>query len=146
MGKVAILVLIVAYASATLMVVNGNCVDRKATNSTSESAMDKVSNFFEEMGCTIKDGAGRVKEHIESGYNYLKEKMTIDNKNQTTTEAPSSSGNQVAPEMGEKQAIEGIDPNENEELPASFMRSALVAPIMCPNGQVQVNGKCRQDI
>lgn len=87
MEKSVILLLVVVLA-CVLIKVDASCIDRdvKDHNST-ESTVDKVSNFFMEVGCTLKSGAEKVKEKVESGYNYLKSKIDDStHKNKTITE------------------------------------------------------------
>lgn len=153
-----VLVVVLASVCLTTTKVNAACTERPADNSTSDSAADKVSNFFVEVGCTIKSGAERVKERVESGYNYLKSKMTPEDmkNNQTMADGPSTPSDDritfkddefpenMAPGMGGslhvttpagvyKRRLEVVD------------RTALIAPEMCPEGHVLLNGKCRED-
>lgn len=150
-AKNTMFVLLVVLASAylTTQTVNAACTDRPVDNSTVDaSAVDKMSNFFVEVGCTIKSGAERVKERVESGYNYLKSKITPDDmKNGTLT---GTNDDHIT--FQEDDAAGGIGgsvpaapPVEFHETGAIDFRTALIAPEMCPQGQVHVNGKCRLD-
>lgn len=157
-GKNTMFVLIVVLASVclTTTTVNAACTERPADNSTTDnSAVDKVSNFFVEVGCTLKSGAERVKERVESGYNYLKSKITPDDmKNQTMmADGPSTPSD-------DRITFKDDDNPDNMELGASLQittpagmfrreplvvdRTALIAPEMCAEGEVRLHGKCRQ--
>lgn len=172
MNSSGIFLVIVTLANV-MFAVNAGCVDRpEAINSTAESAMDKVSNFFMEVGCTFRSGAEKVKERVESGYNYLKSKITPDEfKNSTTqndVKANIPNDDRItfkdSPEDG---LIEyGMQPTAEIEtttieVASSTLssingvnntgvtiddRTALTAPEMCPQGEVKINGKCRKDI
>lgn len=157
-GKMANLLLIVMIASV-MATVNAACVERQQNaNSTSENTMDKVSNFFVEVGCSIKSGAEKVKERVESGYNYLKSKITPDDvKNGTIADNKvplaqkddritfkdeqgaandqamnSPDGETSEPGSGEPKTIELID------------RTAITAPEMCPKGYKRIDDMCRE--
>lgn len=172
MNKSGIILLIVTLANV-MFAVNAACVERsEATNSTAESAVDKVSNFFMEVGCTLKSGAERVKERVESGYNYLKTKITPDD-----LKANSTTLNDLKPSIPHDDRITFKDSPEDglieheiaqiaqveiaTELTTSTEssitgvnntavtiddRTALTAPEMCPQGEVKVDGKCRKNV
>lgn len=171
MNKSGIFLLIVTLANV-MFTVNAACVERlEATNSTAESAVDKVSNFFMEVGCTLKSGAERVKERVESGYNYLKAKITPED-----LKANSTTLNDLKPSIPDDDRItfkdspeDGLIEQEVEiaqveiatELTTSTVssipgvnntavtiddRTALTAPEMCPQGEVKVDGKCRKNV
>lgn len=152
-GKGTMFVLIVVLASAylTTQTVNAACTERPADNSTADTAVDKVSNFFVEVGCTFKSGAERIKERVESGYNYLKSKITPeDMKNQTLADGKTSDDRITFQE--DELASGGIGGSVQTATPATFhetpgidFRTALIAPEMCPQGQVRVDGRCRLD-
>lgn len=157
-GKNMMLVLIVVLASVclTTTTVNAACTERQAdTNATSDSAVDKVSNFFVEVGCTIKSGADRVKERVESGYNYLKSKITPDDmKNQTmmADDKLTTSDDRITFKEDEENMAAGISAvtpagmhKNSPEKVVIVDRTALIAPEMCPQGLILVNSKCRQD-
>lgn len=149
-GKNTMFVLIVVLASAylTTQTVNAACTERPPDNTTADTAVDKVSNFFVEVGCTIKSGAERVKERVESGYNYLKSKITPDDmKNGTLT----ANDDHITFQEDDAQgggiggSIPAATPVEFHETGVIDFRTALIAPEMCPRGQVYVDGQCRID-
>lgn len=170
MNNSGIFLLVVTLANI-MFVVNAACVERpEATNSTADSAVDKVSNFFMEVGCTLKSGAERVKERVESGYNYLKAKITPDD-----LKANSTTLNDLKPRIPDNDRITFKDSPEDAliehglieqveiatELTTSTEssitgvnnttvtiddRTALTAPEMCPQGEVKVDGKCRKNV
>lgn len=152
-----VLAVVLAGVCLTTTTVSAACTERLAdnNNSTSDSAVDKVSNFFVEVGCTIKSGAERVKERVESGYNYLKSKITPDdmNKNQTMTDDKVSDGDRIT----FKEDDEGMGASLQAATPAGIHndknmaqkvtiadRTALSAPEFCAEGQVYINSKCRE--
>lgn len=159
--KTTMLVLVVVLASVclTTTTVSAACTERPAdsNNSTSDSAVDKVSNFFVEVGCTIKSGAERVKERVESGYNYLKSKITPeDMKNQTMTDDKADGDRITFKEDDESMggSVQAVTPagiRNDKNMPEKVEladRTALNAPLNledCKEGQVRVNSKCRQD-
>lgn len=86
MEKSVIFLLILAMASV-MITVNGACVDRElkdANATTTATTMEKVSKFFEEVGCTLKPFTEAVKNKVSSGYNYLKTKIDDSNSNNRT--------------------------------------------------------------
>lgn len=155
------LISIVLLASACLTTVNAAaCIERPLdNNSTSDSAVDKVSNFFVEVGCTIKSGAERVKERVESSYNYLKSKITPeDMKNQTLADGQTTPADDRITFKEDEQpdnmaagiggSVQATTPAGVHKMPEKFQvvdRTALIAPEMCAEGQVYINGKCRLD-
>lgn len=148
-GKNTMIALIVVLASVylTTQTVHAACTERPDDNSTDGTAVDKVSNFFVEVGCTIKSGAERVKERVESGYNYLKSKITPeDMKNQTlaSNDQITFQEDELAP-GGIGGSVPSASPATFHELPGIDFRTALIAPEMCPPGQVRVDGSCRKD-
>lgn len=174
MEKIAIFLLIGALASV-LIAVDAACVERdiKDHNAT-ETAVDKLSNFFMDVGCSIKSGAEKVKERVESGYNYLKSKIDdSDNRNKTSKEIHIES--KPNKPIENKHDDEHKEPNEDDllnddritfkdqdseispqdittELPVNKTlvsiddRTALTAPEMCPQDEVKVDGKCRKNV
>lgn len=155
-GKTANFLLIVTIASV-MTTVNAACVERQqSTNSTSDSAVDKVSNFFVEVGCTIKSGAERVKERVESGYNYIKSKITPDDvKNGTISDnkvplAQPDDRITFKDEQGSANDQEAVNPPEASPVAMNPMpvelvdRTALTAPEMCHDGFKRIDGKCRE--
>lgn len=166
-NKSGIFLVIVTLANV-IFAVNAACVDRPESGNSTESAVDKVSNFFMEVGCTIKSGAERVKERVESGYNYLKSKITPDDlKNSTLhNDVKSNIPNddritfKDSPEDGlgeyDSAPVEiSTEPTTSTASSSSEAngttvllddRVALTAPEMCPEGEVKVNGKCRTPV
>lgn len=147
---------IVTIASVTTTV-SAACVDRQAANATSDSTMDKVSNFFVDIGCTLKSGADKVKERVESGYNYIKSKITpddvknatmIDNKvplaksdDRITFKDDQSSND---PEMNASEITTTSTNDDNNPGTKLENRVALRAPEICPKGQSRIEGRCRE--
>lgn len=170
MNKSGIFLLIVTLVNV-MFAVNAACVERPeaTTNSTAESAVDKVSNFFMEVGCTLKSGAERVKERVESGYNYLKAKITPEDlkTNSTTlndlkqsiphddriTFKDSPEDGLIEHEMAQVDiatelttSTESSITEVNNTTVKIDDRVALSAPEMCPQGEVKVDGKCRKNV
>lgn len=155
-----VLVVVLASVCFTTTTVNAACAERAAdNNNATDTAVDKVSNFFVEVGCTIKSGAERVKERVESGYNYLKSKITPeDMKNQTMTDdALSTDGDRITFKEDDENAAPGAGGSLQATTPAAMRneqnraqkveiadRTALVAPEFCAEGEVLVNSKCRK--
>lgn len=173
MNKRVSFLLFVAFASV-LVTIDAGCIDRdvKEHNAT-ETTVDKLSNFFVEVGCTLKSGAEKVKERVESGYNYLKSKIddsTNSNKTMKETKPESDVHNlNVEPKSLDvpKAAIEDQfynddritfkDSDETDNVPQEITteavattdvsvdnRNALVAPVMCKEDEEMVDGKCRE--
>lgn len=156
-----VIVVVASVCLTATTTVNAACTERPADGqNATDSAVDKVSNFFVEVGCTIKSGAERVKERVESGYNYLKSKITPDDmKNQTMTGddkvTPSDDGDRITfKEDDENNMALGIavtpagihnDKNMQEKVEIAD-RTSLFAPEMCGEGEVRVNSKCRQKV
>lgn len=62
---------------ANVVEIDGACIQQPENHHPSnETTLDKVSDFFSDLGCSLKSGAGKVKDGVESGYNYLKTKIT----------------------------------------------------------------------
>lgn len=57
--------------------VNCGCEDKKD---------DGISGFFSDLGCSIKHGAIKVKDGVQDGYKYIKEKVTSDDDKQKDQE------------------------------------------------------------
>lgn len=137
-GKIVIVVLTFAFASVTM--VNAACVERPETNST-HTAMDKVSDFFSDVGCTIKSGAGRVKDSVENGFNYIKSKITPDDAEHPLTESQT-----MPTDLGDRmERLTSSRVHEDVMRSKRYLTSdsALFAPEMCAAGQVMIDGKCR---
>lgn len=177
MDKSAIFLLIVTLANV-MIVANAACADRldaNSSNSTSDSTVDKMSNFFMEVGCTIKSGAEKVKEKFESGYNYIKSKVTPDEfKNATQSDVkPMNDGSlpqddRITFKDNPEDALNGNESSPPESSPTEANtvvgatdvtitypdvtaivvedRTALDAPEMCSQGEVKTKGKCRKEI
>lgn len=150
-----VLVVVLASVCLTTTTVSAACTERPADgNNATDSAVDKVSNFFVEVGCTIKSGAERVKERVESGYNYLKSKITPeDMKNQTMTDGEKADGDRITFKEddesmgGSVQAVTPAGIRNDKNMPQKVEiadRTALSAPEFCAEGQVLINAKCRQ--
>lgn len=156
-----VLIVVLASVCLTTTTVNAACAERPNdnNNATSDSAVDKVSNFFVDIGCTIKTGAERVKERVESGYNYLKSKITPDDmKNQTMIDdntAPGTDGDRItfkeddenAAMGGSLQATTPAAMHNPRNVPGKVDitdRTALIAPEFCAEGEVLVDSKCRK--
>lgn len=133
------------------------CVDRQNANATSDSAMDKVSNFFVDIGCTLKSGADKVKERVESGYNYIKSKITPDDvKNATMTDnniTLAQSDDRITfkddqgssdPEMSATEITITSTNDDNNPGTKLENRVALRAPEICPKGHSRIEGRCRE--
>lgn len=87
MRKLTIFLLIIAL---THSLTEGACTERTDTASIdqikpneSDSVATSVSNFFTDVGCTLQSGAKTVKERVQSGYQFLKQKITNDNSETT---------------------------------------------------------------
>lgn len=149
-NNIVIFSIIVVIACGTTTV-DAACVDRENVNSTSDSAMDKVSNFFVDIGCTIRSGADKVKERVESGYNYLKSKITPDDvKNATSidnveqmvqTDDQMKIKDDTATKLPEITTASSHDGGKKVE-----NRVAITAPQICPHGQIRLDGKCRTEL
>lgn len=68
--------------------VKGACTERgTATDLNKQSETDSIAsslgNFFMDVGCGIKSGAKSVKDSVETGYKFLKSKITSDEHNET---------------------------------------------------------------
>lgn len=136
MDKTILFVLMLAFLSLQ-NTVNGACNNEHSdTNSTNSSAMEKVSVFFLDIGCSIKSGANRVRDKIESGFNYVKNKITPDENDLSVTETIAAVDDQI----GEAERL--VAPKTNTDKDAA-PESMIQAPEMCPPGQVFVQGKCR---
>lgn len=174
MEKSVIFLLVVAFASA-LIGVDAACVERvtKDNNST-ESTVDKLSNFFMEVGCSLKSGAEKVKERVESGYNYLKSKIddspTNNKTTKDTTPEPTKltsenelDNKQKHPSKDELLNSDRITFKDDDIIDSSqdvttaqtptngtavnvTNRTAINAPEICPQGEVMIDGKCRQNV
>lgn len=153
--KTAIFLGIVIYACA-MIAVDAACADRnEENNSTSDSTVDKVSNFFMEVGCTLKSGAERVKERVEHGYNYLKSKITSDEV-KNATDAPSTDSykddritfrdDDASPSNLPTEQSSTILPDVSGNATGIEVgtRNALTAPEMCQDDEATIDGKCRE--
>lgn len=59
--------------------VNCGCAERTGPDNDENSGNDdesSVSNFFSNIGCSIKSGAKKVKESVEDGYKFIKTKLS----------------------------------------------------------------------
>lgn len=155
MEKRVIWLLIVTLASV-MIAVDANCIDRDPTEANStESTMDKVSNFFIEVGCTLRSGADKVKESVKNGYDYVKTKLDgLNTKNQTDTDTKPITAEQFSNykdkiTFREKDSI-GLTTEltmiTTTILPKLDDRIALTVPEMCQKGELKVDGKCRKQI
>lgn len=150
----AIFLGVVIYASA-MIAVDAACADRYEADNPSNSTVDKVSNFFMEVGCTLRSGAQRVKERVEHGYNYLKGKITSDEvKNGTSATARGSDQDDRITFRDD----DGSPSNSSSEEPSTVIpdvslnatgievgnRNALTAPETCKEDEAVIDGKCRE--
>lgn len=174
MTKLVSFLLVVAFASVLVTIEAASCVDRNVKDhNATESTVDKLSNFFMEVGCTLKSGAEKVKERVESGYNYLKSKIDESTHSNNTTQDTKPKDNvhdlNVEPKKVDvpKAAVENKvldedritfkDSDETENAPQEVTtveietttvavdnRVAISAPEMCKEGEEMIDGKCRE--
>lgn len=114
MEKHMIFSLLLALASV-ISTVNGACIDHEAKpNNANATTMDKVSRFFEDVGCTLSSEWSVVKSKVASGYNYLKEKIDDSNHhNKTTTPTKKGTSNENSNTMNNnRNEIKTVDPDQ----------------------------------
>lgn len=156
----------------------GACTERTDTASTdqikpneSDSVSTSVSNFFTDVGCSIRSGAKAVKERVQSGYRFIKQKITNDDRVTNPTEMNNNHNGQpvdfnsyypnipLAPEeykyidpvskvplAPEDDRIVFNGPIETSTL-AQFSlddRIALTAPTICRKGERFDNNRCKK--
>lgn len=83
-GKIVSFVLVLVVASI-LNPVDGACTDRSNTDdksAESDSIASSVSNFFMEVGCSIKHGAKSVKDGVENGFKFIKSKVSSEHEHE----------------------------------------------------------------
>lgn len=171
--KMGGILLVVVTLSNVLFAVNAGCVDRPEATNTTETAADKVSNFFMEVGCTLKSGAEKVKERVESSYNYLKSKITPDEfKNSTHNDVKPPTDDRITFKDNPEDTMLGHEQSPPEmatELPVPIStststatapsvnganntivsiddRATLVAPEMCKENEVKIKGVCQERV
>lgn len=172
MRKLTIFLLIIAL---THSLTEGACTERTDTASTdqvkpneSDSVSTSVSNFFADVGCTIKSGAKAVKERVQSGYHFLKQKVTNDDGVTNPTEINDNHNGQPLNDFNSYSNIP-LAPEENkfiDQLPkvplapeddrivfngpietstiAVDDRISLTAPTICRKGERLENDRCRK--
>lgn len=142
MEKIAILVIVIVVCGNMVTPASAACFDRFQSNATTDTAGERVSKFFEALGCSIQNGAGRIKDRVETGFNYIKNKITPDENNQTlsvneTTLSP------LDEEQAEKWKQFILPQVSSQQISEVSLINALIAPEFCPQGQVRINGQCR---
>lgn len=166
MRKLTIFLLIIAL---THSLTEGACTERTDTVTStdqlkpneSESVSTSVSNFFTDVGCSIKSGAKAVKERVQSGYQFIRRKIENDDSATNPTE---HNNNGRQDNFNSKEESKFIDNHPQVPLapfddqivfdgpiqtttPVGFSlddRVALTAPTICRKGERLVNDRCRK--
>lgn len=119
------------------------CVERSDPNYETAKQTDSstFSDFLSSVGCSIQSGARRVKDGVEGGYNYLKDKIS------TAVDDTKSRDHRPSPENGGDAVIEGesdIYKHIRESVPLAPTptpsvtgislddRNAIAGPVSCP--------------
>lgn len=137
-GLLLIVVLMCLTAS-----VHCGCVDRSDPNYETAKQTDgsSISDFLTNIGCSIQSGAKRVKDGVEGGYKYLKDKITTagDETSARDREHRPSEPNADAVIEGQgeiykhiRDSVPLVSKKPNVTLDD---RNAIAAPIACPPNQ-----------
>lgn len=72
----------VLLVAVLIVSVHSGCVERDRRETISESKSNigsGITGFFSNLRCEIQNGARQVKETVEDGYNYVKQKLSTNN-------------------------------------------------------------------
>lgn len=129
------------------------CLDRDDPNYETAKQTDSstFSDLITNIGCSIQSGAKRVKDGVEGGYKYIKDKIstTMDESNARDHEHRpiNPAGDAVIEGNGEiyKHIRESV-PLVTKPNVTIDDRNAITAPIACPPYTKYVNGICEKVI
>lgn len=98
-----------------------------------DKSEEGISGFFSDLGCSIKHGAVKVKEGVQDGYKYIKEKVSSDSDEHQTQGQVQTIGNQQLEGESDiyKQIRESV-PIESTSSPISFDVRNSVSGLTCP--------------
>lgn len=74
MQSIKVFILCAVLVAIVTKTVEGGCANRSDGDDTDQEH-SSVSDFFHNVGCSIRSGAKKVKDGVETGYNFIKDKV-----------------------------------------------------------------------
>lgn len=128
MQSIKVFVLCAVLVVFVTKTVDGGCVNR-SDGDDSDEEHSSVSDFFHNVGCSIRSGAKKVKDGVETGYNFIKDKV------KSVTDGDDDEGKEVQAEVvkagrdGQSQIPIDSSPIDSSKAMESVKPLLSVAPI-----------------